>query len=85
MGRIIQMWRMLTEVGQYHKECIAAGLPLDTPYFVLGKTDVDGNEVTILSVHPALMNHREPLEGLLSVSPEDQVPRQVMAEASSAF
>ena len=85
MGRIIQMWRLLTEVGQYHKECIEAGQPLDSKYIELGKTDVDGKAVTILSVHPVLMNHREALGGLLSVSPEDQVPRQVMAEASSAF
>ena len=77
MGRIIQMWRLLTEVGQCHKECIEAGKPLDTPYFELGKTDVDGKAVTILSVHPVFMNHQEALGGLLSVSPEDQVPRQV--------
>jgi hypothetical protein len=85
MGNIIQEWRLLTEVGQYHKECIEAGKPLDTRYFELGKTDVDGNTVTILSVHPVLMNDRQALGGLLSVSPEDQAQRQVMAEASSAF
>jgi hypothetical protein len=81
MGEIFEEWHLLTEVSQYHKECIQAGKPLDTPHFELGKTDVGGKTVTILSVHPCLMNNRQALGGLLKVSPEDQL-RQVMAEAS---
>ena len=49
MGRIIQMWRLLTEVGQYHKECIEAGKPLDTPYFELGALIEEGMPVVVLA------------------------------------
>ena len=64
MGQVFEGWRLDTQVCKYNKECIALGKPLTTPALELATTDVNGKEVKILSVHPFLMNHRDPLEAL---------------------
>jgi hypothetical protein len=45
-------FKLLLEIREFEKEAIENGHDPDIPYFLLGTTDVDGNEVSVLSVHP---------------------------------